>query len=541
MSGVKLLDCTLRDGGYYNDWNFSRPLVTSYLHAVGSARVDAVEIGFRFLPQDKFLGPFAYSTDEFLRTLPLPEGMLLGVMVNAKELLSFPHGAVKAVDSLFQDASASPVGLVRVAAHLADLDRCEAVLSRLKQQGYLVGLNLMQASERSVEQLQQAARRIQGWGTAEMFCLADSLGNMTPGAVQAAIRRLKEVWPGSLGVHTHNNMGQAVTNCLSAIEAGATWIDGSMLGMGRGAGNAQMEYLLLAMKERGMNGYAPEAVFPVVLEEFEQLRRHHGWGPNLLYHLSGSHAIHPSYIQEMVGSGRYEIDHILDALQFLKRSGAALYEDLTLQQAVQNRQGSEKGSWSADGWAKDRQVLLVARGQSTAQHLDALCRFIDEQQPLVVCLNVQPGFPPEKVTAYAACHRARLLMDLEKYRLLNKPLIAPLGAIPEFVRATLQQSPGLRILDYGMRVEPETFAVEPKGCVIPVYLVAAYVMALAEAGGASRILLAGFDGYDPADPRQEEMAQVLRCYQARPAALPLLAVTPTTYSVPKGSIYSPAL
>jgi len=58
-SRVQMLDCTLRDGGYYNEWNFSRQLVDRYLQALSSARVDAVEIGFRLLPEDRFLGPIA--------------------------------------------------------------------------------------------------------------------------------------------------------------------------------------------------------------------------------------------------------------------------------------------------------------------------------------------------------------------------------------------------------------------------------------------------------------------------------------------------
>ena len=132
-------------------------------------------------------------------------------------------------------------------------------------------------------------------------------------------------------------------------------------------------------------------------------------------------------------------------------------------------------------------------------------------------------------------------MDFKDYRQGDRPLIAPIGLIPDEVRATLVQSPALQILDYGLRVQPRTFEVGPTGCVIPGYAVAAYAMAVAEAAGAKRILLAGFDGYGPADPRSLEMSHIFRLYQARPEAVPLLAVTPTTYDIPKSSVYSPAL
>ena len=71
-SKLKVLDCTLRDGGYYNNWDFNESIVNNYLSAMSKAKVDIVEIGFRFLPQNKFLGKFAYSEDDYLNSLSLP-------------------------------------------------------------------------------------------------------------------------------------------------------------------------------------------------------------------------------------------------------------------------------------------------------------------------------------------------------------------------------------------------------------------------------------------------------------------------------------
>ena len=63
MKKIKILDCTLRDGGYYNKWDFDNSLVQKYLHAVNDANVDIIELGFRNFPHDQFLGAFAYTTD----------------------------------------------------------------------------------------------------------------------------------------------------------------------------------------------------------------------------------------------------------------------------------------------------------------------------------------------------------------------------------------------------------------------------------------------------------------------------------------------
>ena len=72
MNKIKILDCTLRDGGYYNNWDFNDSIVKKYLSAMSTAKVDIVEIGFRSLPQKKILGKFAYSEDDFLNSLSLP-------------------------------------------------------------------------------------------------------------------------------------------------------------------------------------------------------------------------------------------------------------------------------------------------------------------------------------------------------------------------------------------------------------------------------------------------------------------------------------
>ena len=64
---IKILDCTLRDGGYYNKWDFDKNIYQKYFYSIKKSKIDAIEIGFRFFPQNYYLGPFAYSTDLFLK------------------------------------------------------------------------------------------------------------------------------------------------------------------------------------------------------------------------------------------------------------------------------------------------------------------------------------------------------------------------------------------------------------------------------------------------------------------------------------------
>ena len=100
---------------------------------------------------------------------------------------------------------------------------------------------------------------------------------------------------------------------------------------------------------------------------------------------------------------------------------------------------------------------------------------------------------------------------------------------------------GLNIDDWGMSVRAGQFEVSGTGCVVPSGVVAGYAIALASAGGASKVLLAGLDGFDHADPRQLSMCEMLSAAQSQPSTPTIVALTPTTYPVVESSLYAPWL
>src|SRR4051812_32496818 len=142
---LTVLDCTLRDGGYYNNWCFEAPLVESYLAAMDLSGVDYVELGLRNFPKQGFLGPYAYTTENYLNSLAIPINLKVGVMVDAKTIIDSGFDMVKSIDSLFVEKNKSKISLVRVAAHFFEIDQCFEIIKKLKELGYTVGLNLMQA------------------------------------------------------------------------------------------------------------------------------------------------------------------------------------------------------------------------------------------------------------------------------------------------------------------------------------------------------------------------------------------------------------
>ena len=230
---ARLLDCTLRDGGYYNAWDFSPELIQEYLQAMKAAHVDVVEMGFRFLSNENFKGASAFTTDEYLHSLNVPPELTIGVMINAADLFT-EIGRDAALEHLFPvPAEQSPVELVRIACHFTELEKAFPAAGWLSRRGYRVGVNLMQISERSRAEIAEFTAHANQWPV-EVLYVADSMGSMDPPALAQVIHWMREDWPGAIGVHTHDNLGLALQNTLAAHEAGATWLDSTVTGMGRG-------------------------------------------------------------------------------------------------------------------------------------------------------------------------------------------------------------------------------------------------------------------------------------------------------------------
>jgi len=194
VDAIKVLDCTFRDGGYYNKWDFSEKLVQRYLHAVDVANIDIIELGFRNLPQDTFFGAFAYTTDTYINVLDINKDIIVCVMIDAKSILNSGLSTEAAVGILFQPKAQSRVDLVRIATHFDTVEKCEQIAKILKKLGYQVGLNLMQAHGKPDNELSKTAQLIQNWCQIDVLYFADSLGSMNADDVAKIILALKLSW-----------------------------------------------------------------------------------------------------------------------------------------------------------------------------------------------------------------------------------------------------------------------------------------------------------------------------------------------------------
>ena len=126
---MKLLDCTLRDGGYYNNWDFSLKIANDYLEALGNTDIDYIELGLRQFNKDsQYLGPFAFTPEVLINSLNLPSSKKYGVMVDAKTILNSELNIEAAIESLFVPKDQSKLSIVRIASHPHELEQCNLII-----------------------------------------------------------------------------------------------------------------------------------------------------------------------------------------------------------------------------------------------------------------------------------------------------------------------------------------------------------------------------------------------------------------------------
>ncbi|MGP9659589.1 aldolase catalytic domain-containing protein [Halomonas sp. AOP31-B1-25] len=529
-----LLDCTLRDGGYYNAWDFSQGLIHEYLIAMQAAGVNIVELGLRSLKKQGFQGPCAFTTDEFIRGLSIPAGLTVGVMINGSELVgNVPQ--VEALERLFpNNAANSPVELVRIACHVHEFSGSLPAVTWLKERGFKVGFNLMQVADRSEEEVKALAREAKAYPLDALY-FADSMGSMNPDQAAQIIQWFRSEWKGPMGIHTHDNLGLALSNTLRALDEGVTWVDSTVTGMGRGPGNARTEELAIEIAERREKQISMVPLMALLSQHFKPMQEHYGWGTNPYYYLAGKYGIHPTYIQEMLADSRYDEEDILAVIEHLRVEGGKKYSVDTLDAARHFYRAEAQGRWAPKQVFEGRDVLLLGTGPGVEHHSKALEHYIRRAQPIVIALNTQSALDANLINYRVACHPVRLLADCAEHARLPQPLITPFSMLPEDVRSALGDK---EILDFGLNIEAGKFVFGSVHCTLPTSLVVAYALAAVTSGDANKVLLAGFDGYGADDPRSQEMQQLFEQYQATEQAIDLVAITPTRYGIHTESVYA---
>jgi 4-hydroxy 2-oxovalerate aldolase len=357
---MKILDCTIRDGGYYTNWDFDQNIVNTYLESFNHLPVEYLEVGYRSEAMEDYLGEYFYCPVETLQRLKSISQKKLVIILNEKD--------VRATDA---EALLSPiidlVTMVRMAIDPKNFKRALSLAAEVKRLGFEVAFNVMYmstwADEKEFLDLIPQVDKV-----ADYFYMVDSFGGVYPQDVKDTIALVRSKTNVKLGFHGHNNLEMALANTLTAIDEGIDIVDATVTGMGRGAGNLKTELLLTVLNAKGLLDF-PYNELSKTVDDFTKLQQHYEWGANLPYMVSGANSLPQKQVMEWVSKRYYSFNSIIRALN--NRS----------QGKVDNTKLPELDFGKEKTYAG---ALIVGGGPSAVRHTQAIDRFLINNPNIIV-------------------------------------------------------------------------------------------------------------------------------------------------------------
>jgi 4-hydroxy 2-oxovalerate aldolase len=283
-NNVKILDCTIRDGGLVNNWGFSVEFVQDLYNGLSEAGVEYMEIGYK--NSAKLLNatepnPWRFLDDRFLKEI-IPEKKFtkLSALVDI--------GRVDPNDILPREQSL--LDMIRVACYIREVDKGLELVKMFHDLGYETTLNIMALSSVPEHQLVEAFEMVKV-SPVDVVYIVDSFGSLDPAEIEYQVKKFKAMLPNKqLGIHTHNNMQLAFANTLTAKASGVTFLDSSVYGMGRAAGNCNTELLVSYIPKPT---YEIKPVLGIIEKHMLEMRQKWEWGYIIPYMISGVLNEHP--------------------------------------------------------------------------------------------------------------------------------------------------------------------------------------------------------------------------------------------------------
>ncbi|GMU20892.1 MAG: hypothetical protein AMXMBFR13_09880 [Phycisphaerae bacterium] len=285
---LKVLDCTIRDGGLINDHCFEDGLVRAVYQTCLEAGIDYMEVGYkaskRLFARSKF-GDWKFCDEDHIRRIvgDNPTPLKLTAMADA-EKTDYRE------DILPKDQSVLDV--IRVATYVHQIPTAVDMIKDAHDKGYEVTCNLMAVSTVQEAELDQALE-VLAQTPASTIVVVDSFGSLYMEQVEILVRKYRQAVEGTdkeVGIHAHNNLQLAFANTIEAIIHGANRVDATMGGLGRGAGNCHMELLIGFLRNPK---FRVRPIYKLLQDHFVKLREKLEWGPLVPYNIVGQLNQHP--------------------------------------------------------------------------------------------------------------------------------------------------------------------------------------------------------------------------------------------------------
>lgn len=283
---IKVLDCTIRDGGLINNHDFDERFVRVTYKALSAAGVDYMEMGYknskRLFSSEEF-GKWKFCDDDEIRKI------IDGIESKTKISIMVDVGRVDIDD--VKPKKESPVDMIRVASYVKEIDKAIFLVNHFADKGYETTVNIMAISRALDNEINEALHQLEEESKAQVVYIVDSFGALYQESTEFLVKKFKSILKTKeVGFHAHNNQQLGFCNTIEAIIHDANFMDATVYGIGRGAGNCPLELLIGFLKNPKFD---IRPILDLISKEFIPLRDKIEWGYLIPYAITGMFNEHP--------------------------------------------------------------------------------------------------------------------------------------------------------------------------------------------------------------------------------------------------------
>lgn len=483
MGHQYLLDCTLRDGGYINDWNFGIDNIANVFERQVSSGVEYVEVGF--LDQRR-----SFDSNRTIQPNTACYDQLFG---------KINHGATKIVAMIDYGTcdiqNLSPCGEsaldgIRVIFKKEKMHGAIAFCKQVKALGYEVFAQAVSITSYNDDELRELAALVNDCHPYAMS-MVDTYGLLDNAMLTHILSVLDEALEPDimLGFHAHNNFQLGYSNAITMLNSGIQrdiLVDGSLYGMGKSAGNAPIELIAMYMNAHFGKHYDVDQMQEAIVTSLLDIYKVEPWGYKLFYYIAASNKCHPDYVNYLMNKRTLSITAINEILQRIPKAdklgkNMKLLEQLYLE--YQNKECNDADDLRRiSELLHGKTVLMIGPGPSVRLQSEKINAFIAEKRPTIISIN----YIPEKIKPDII-----FVTNAQRYRQLASKLLDPeYSALPIIATSNVTRTGGKfpYVVNYSSLIDPD--AEFPDNSMV-------MLLKLLRSAGVSMVALAGFDGYTP--------------------------------------------
>lgn len=390
MKDIQLLDCTLRDGGYINEWKWGFDKARTIIRLLAKSKTDVIEVGFlRNVQEYDENITIGNKIGQLNRLLPTKD---YNVMYSAMAMRSNYD-----IEKL-EDYSGTGIELIRVTAHENDIDDGLEFASQVKKKGYKVSINpinIMGYDDSEIITIIHKVNQIMPY----QFAVVDTFGSMKRRDLERIIsivdhnldKRIR------LALHLHENMSLSTSLAQRFLDLGLNRpiaIDASLQGMGRIPGNLPIELIADYLNEYYGQQYDIDYMLDAIQDYISPLKGIDEWGYNPMYYLSARHNLHRNYAEYYLNKGDLSARDINSILAGFVREKKAVYDQNYAEDKYVQYKGKRSGDDRTFIQLRERliasNILVLAPGKSIIDNKDIIDEFIEQNHPIVIAVNFVP-------------------------------------------------------------------------------------------------------------------------------------------------------